>query len=104
MGSGDSEKNWMIADRYEIRGYLGSGGFGEVFLAYDRQVPRQGAIKRFKGSNVDSDVKRHYERELCIHSQLTGRYALLLHDSLLYTEEGNGQDGGRGSPAAIAIR
>ena len=36
----------LLGDRYEIRANIGHGGMGEVFLAYDRRLANEVAIKR----------------------------------------------------------
>ena len=36
----------LLGDRYEIRAAIGHGGMGEVFLAYDRRLANEVAIKR----------------------------------------------------------
>jgi serine/threonine protein kinase len=36
----------VLGDRYEIRAAIGHGGMGEVFLAYDRRLANEVAIKR----------------------------------------------------------
>jgi serine/threonine protein kinase len=41
----------LIQDRFEIRGYVGGGGFGSVWRAYDRQLEREVAIKRMLSSS-----------------------------------------------------
>ncbi len=49
---------------YEITGFLGKGGMGEVYLAHDPQLDREVAIKILP-ENVDSNPQRliRFERE-----------------------------------------
>lgn len=47
----------LIADRYEVRSYLGRGGMGEVFLARDTLLKRQVAIKRIRMTHGFGDVR-----------------------------------------------
>ena len=50
--------------RYEIRALLGSGGMGEVYLAYDRDLEREIAIKVLRDGSGDSgDRLRRFEQE-----------------------------------------
>ncbi len=50
--------------RFEIRGLLGSGGMGEVYLAYDPQLDRQIAIKvLFPKHSADSQWLARFRRE-----------------------------------------
>ncbi len=50
----------LLLNRYEIVQFLGSGGFGETFLARDTQMPSQRlvVVKRLKPVNVKSNINR----------------------------------------------
>lgn len=54
----------VIADRYELRGLIGSGGMADVQLAHDRQLGRLVAIKMLHGRYAnDPAFRRRFARE-----------------------------------------
>jgi TPR repeat protein/serine/threonine protein kinase len=70
----------IIANRYEIRCSIGKGGFSEVFLAFDRHLKTDVALKQLFGSTEDENFRKQRERELRIHSQLKSKHVISLHD------------------------
>ena len=52
----------VIGD-YEIVSLIGSGGMGEVYLAQDRQLHRQVALKLVRRGMNSDDIARHFQRE-----------------------------------------
>lgn len=57
--------NQVIEDRYEIQGYLGQGGMGEVYRALDRHTRDIVAVKSLKADVVklDPEILARFERE-----------------------------------------
>jgi tRNA A-37 threonylcarbamoyl transferase component Bud32 len=55
-------KNTLIADRYEIRQALGAGGVGAVFKAWDTQLQRFVAVKRWNAPEPLLDDPEGTER------------------------------------------
>jgi serine/threonine protein kinase len=68
----------LTLGRYELRRRLGQGGMAEVYLAYDRRVRRQVAIKVLYGR--DEPFVRRFEREALSVGTLTHNHILPLYD------------------------
>jgi sulfatase modifying factor 1 len=49
--------NFELPDRYELQGRLGSGSYGDVFVALDRKLDRKVAIKLMKGANDPASIQ-----------------------------------------------
>jgi serine/threonine protein kinase len=64
--------------RYELRRRLAQGGMSEVYLAYDRRVRRQVAIKVLYGRDVS--FVRRFEREALAVGALSHNHILPLYD------------------------
>jgi len=73
--------------RYEIRSLLGTGGMGEVYLAYDTSLRRQVAIKLLPAEFTQNKVRlARFEREAYAASSLN-------HPNILTIYEIGEQDG-----------
>jgi len=67
--------------RYEIRSLLGTGGMGEVYLAYDTQLRRQVAIKLLPTEFTQNKVRlSRFEREAYAASSLNHPNILTIHE------------------------
>ena len=67
--------------RYEIRGFLGAGGMGEVYRAHDERLDRDVAIKVLpEGLSQDPDRLRRFEREARAAAALNHPNILDVHD------------------------
>jgi serine/threonine-protein kinase len=54
----------LVDDRYELRALAGSGGMADVFLAYDRVLDRDVALKLLKDRYAgDEDFVERFRRE-----------------------------------------
>ena len=68
-------RDWLPADRYELRERLGAGGMGEVWLAQDLQRGHAVAVKRLfiqaEGGSTGGEAHRlRFKREFLILSRL----------------------------------
>jgi serine/threonine protein kinase len=66
---------------YEIRGALGSGGMGDVYLAHDSRLGRDVAIKVLPSAYAtDQDRLRRFEQEARAASALNHPAIVTVHD------------------------
>ena len=66
---------------YEIRGALGSGGMGDVYLAHDARLGRDVAIKVLPSAYAaDPDRLRRFEQEARAASALNHPAIVTVHD------------------------
>lgn len=68
-------------ERYVIERELGSGGMGVVYLATDRQLGRQVAIKVTRGIGRDSMFEERLRREAALLAQLEHPGIVPVHDA-----------------------
>ena len=68
----------LTLGRYELRRRIAQGGMAEVYLAYDRRVRRQVAIKVLYGR--DEPFVRRFEREALAVGALSHNHILPLYD------------------------
>jgi serine/threonine protein kinase/Tfp pilus assembly protein PilF len=67
--------------RYEIRGFLGAGGMGEVYRAHDQRLDRDVAIKVLpEGLSQEPDRLSRFEREARAAAALNHPNILDVHD------------------------
>ncbi len=82
-------------DKYEVKEKLGEGGMGEVYLAYDRDLRRQVAIKRIRHALLeDGNVRKLFKREAIAAAQLEHPAIARIYDYL---------DQDEAKPAAIVM-
>lgn len=81
------KKGDVIGDRFEVRGLLGRGGFGEVYLVYHRAVRTLVALKTIRSEFLtDSAAKDAFRKEALTWVHLERHpcilYALGVHEFL----------------------
>ncbi|MBI5345941.1 MAG: protein kinase [Chlamydiae bacterium] len=84
------QESTLILNRYLIKKTLGSGGMGEVYLAYDKLCKRNVALKQLKETLRTNDLlKKRFLREAKIASQLSHPAIIPIYDiyenELFYT-------------------
>jgi serine/threonine-protein kinase len=76
----------LVADRYEIRAYLGRGGMGSVYRAFDRVLDEEVALKVQRAQPLPgTDAERRFRSEVKLARQVSHPNVCRLHDG--------GQDG-----------
>lgn len=72
---------FLIDNRYEVRGRIGSGGMADVFLAHDEVMDRDVALKTLKSRYADNEefVER-FRREARSAAALTNPYIVRIFD------------------------
>src|SRR5690349_13572721 len=65
--------------KYEIRGELGRGGFGQVYLAFDPTVGRQVAIKVLSADGEPSSLAR-FRAEAAAAGNLRHKNIVTIHE------------------------
>ncbi|MGE3277480.1 MAG: serine/threonine-protein kinase [Vicinamibacterales bacterium] len=70
-----------LGERYELTGRLGSGGTGTVFVARDRTLDREVAVKVVPAPAGDADVLRRLSREARLLARLEHPGIVPVHDA-----------------------
>ena len=82
------EPGQLIADRYVVRGMLGKGGLGEVYLADDQRLQTQVALKRVPlALSVEPSIREALVSEARILARPCHTHIVRLFD-LAYTVDG----------------
>jgi serine/threonine-protein kinase len=71
----------LVDDRYELRALAGSGGMADVFLAYDRVLDRDVALKLLKDRYAaDDDFVERFRREATSAAALSSPFIVPVFD------------------------
>src|SRR4051794_36714503 len=71
----------LLAERFEVRGRLGSGGTATVVLAEDRVLGRDVAIKQLNAEGSETDTRR-FRREARLGASLMHPSLVTIFDTL----------------------
>lgn len=72
----------VVARRYEIERRLGSGAMGDVYLAHDRLLKKQVALKSLRAELAQSrDTVRRFLREVALAHSVTHRNVVRIYDT-----------------------
>jgi len=72
----------LVAGRYELKCSLGSGGMGEVFVARDRTLDREVALKRLPAaSSDDPDARKRFLREALALARINDSHVVPVYDA-----------------------
>jgi serine/threonine protein kinase len=71
----------VVAERYEIRGYLGRGGMGSVYRAFDRVLDEEVALKVQRAQSARGpEAERRFRSEVKLARQVSHPNVCRLHD------------------------
>jgi serine/threonine protein kinase len=71
----------VVADRYEIRAYLGRGGMGSVYRAFDRVLDEEVALKVQRAQSARGpEAERRFRSEVKLARQVSHPNVCRLHD------------------------
>ncbi len=70
-----------VSVRYEILDVLGSGGFGVVYLAYDRLEDRRVALKLLRADRLEPETLERFQREVALARGLESPRLIRILDS-----------------------
>jgi eukaryotic-like serine/threonine-protein kinase len=71
----------VVAGRYEIRSYLGRGGMGSVYRAFDRVLDEEVALKVQRAQSARGpEAERRFRREVKLARQVSHPNVCRLHD------------------------
>src|SRR5580704_14132545 len=71
----------VLGERYELQAVIGRGGMGEVYLAHDRKLANQVAIKRLTPQFASSpELRQSLQREAQIMARLSDAHIVRLFD------------------------
>ena len=71
----------VVAERYEIRSYLGRGGMGSVYRAFDRVLDEEVALKVQRAQSASGpEAERRFRSEVKLARQVSHPNVCRLHD------------------------
>ena len=70
----------VIAGRYEIGPILGSGGYAVVYLAFDRELGREVALKALRSDRNSPAALARFRREVSVAHEIASPYLVRIHD------------------------
>ncbi|HUQ01041.1 MAG TPA: serine/threonine-protein kinase [Kofleriaceae bacterium] len=71
----------QLADRFELRTWIGSGGMADVHLALDRELDRHVALKILRRELLDDEIAvARFRREALLLGMLDSPHVVTIHD------------------------
>ncbi|MBL7685880.1 MAG: protein kinase, partial [Deltaproteobacteria bacterium] len=95
-------KGMVLVDRYEVADHLGSGGFGDIYLARDIKEgmgEREVVIKIPRASSYREDTPQRLKREWLLTGQMPDQHTVIMYDLLHLNVERRALDGKKTSTA-----